>query len=209
MSFSYEGQVLIPDASFYAVVQMRKGAVSDHAHVPRGQAHRAADVVRVAFVDEGREDYGARSRLEPLQALIEARAIGERRAQLIPLGQRSRGGIGDASLTRVVAPHIHHHVSTRPEDVRVEVVDLFDAAGAERLQNGEQDLLHKILRGGAVAQMAEAIRADPIRVPVADGSFLLDFHKARSITTTTMLWSSVARALAVTCLCACTIVRGI
>jgi hypothetical protein len=167
---------------FHAIVQVREGPVPDHAHVPRGQAHRTANVVGVALVDEGCEDHGARSRLEPLQALIETRAIGERPRRFIALGQSGRGGVRDAALACFASAHVHHHVSARPKDVRVEVVELSNAAGAERLQNYEQDLLHEILGSGAVPQMAETIGADPIRVPLADGALLFGIHEARSTT---------------------------
>jgi len=49
---------------------MREGAMPNDAHVARRQAHRPADVVGVAIVHEGREDDGARTRFEPLQALV-------------------------------------------------------------------------------------------------------------------------------------------
>ena len=154
----------------------------DDAYVPRGQPHRPTDLVGVAFVDERREDHVPRPRLKLLQALIEARAIGERPRQLVPVGQRSRGRVSDATLARVPAPDVHDHVAARSENVGVQVVDLFHAAGPERLQNYEQHLLHKILRGGAVPQMTKAVGADPIGVPLADGALVLGFHEARSTT---------------------------
>jgi hypothetical protein len=52
----------------------------------------------------------------------------------------------------------------------------------ERLQNYEQHLLHEILRGGAVPQMAKAVGADPVRIPLADGALVLGFHEVLSTT---------------------------
>ena len=151
-------------------------------HVPRGQAHRPTDVIGVAFVDERREDHVPRSSLELVQAGVEARAISEGPRQFLAVGQRRRGCVRDPTLACVTAPHVHHHVATRPEDVGVQVVDLPHAAGPERLQNYEQHLLHKILRGGAVPQMAKAVGADPVRIPLADGALVLGFHETRSTT---------------------------
>jgi hypothetical protein len=136
-----------------------KGAVADDADVGLGNAEEPGDVGAGLLIVEAHDDHGAMALIQALDAtgellLIDARRGGLDRNQLIPeLFQELFPPLG-------VTAQIENHHPAGSQDEGDEFVPFAQAARAKSFEDGDQDLLRKILRSMLVSQVAQAVEAD-------------------------------------------------
>lgn len=145
--------------------------MSDHAYVAGRQLHRLADLVGALILDKGCEHHRAIPRIEAKQTMFEPPAIDADPVGLMPIGESLGRALDEPSTPRVGPPHVHDRVAAGPEDVGVEPIGVLDALVPQGLKHGQEDLLNQVLGCRVVAQMAQAVSANAVRVPMADGAF--------------------------------------
>jgi len=141
--------------------------MSNHADIGLGQTERPGHFGSVAIVVKRHHDHGA----FPLFQLADAAR------ELFPVdvrqGRRWRhaqvGGIlfEQPLLSLRAAAEVEHRHTAGAQDKGGEFFGLAKAAGPEGLQCGDKDLLHEIVRGVFLPQVAQAVQADP-RTHAAD-----------------------------------------
>src|SRR5262245_52939166 len=148
--------------------QMREGAMTDHAYVPRRQPEHAGDVLCRAILVKGHPDDRHVAGRKAVETVLETYAIDG-------MDVHSELVCADDGFLfhRLPSPplgavQVPHRVAARAQDEGCQPIRFPDSPRPGCLDDGEEHLLHEIGSRVLVAEVAQPIEADAHRVSVVN-----------------------------------------
>lgn len=141
-------------------MELAEGAMAGDAKRPERHLQLRRDVGGVSLGEEREREDRARAGLELLDAAAEPLAI-DRGG--VDFDRRREGGpelLEEGAAPAFVPPPLEDRVPARPHHERGEPIDVGDAAGPERFEDGHDHVLREVRGGGVLAKVAQPVRAD-------------------------------------------------
>jgi len=132
--------------------------MADDAEIGFGDAEEIGGAGAGVLVVEGQDDDGSLTFFQGLDAAGELVAV-ELRSGRLDGGEHGGAELFEEAIFALrVTAEVEDHHAAGPEDEGDELFGLAEAAGAERFEGRDEDLLGKIVGGGFVAEVTQAVQ---------------------------------------------------